>query len=258
MWPFKKKPFLDEETALWHVTNMCWLISNLYHTPMFQDTRLILPSAGFFTSKKKGHDLAVDILEQVKLYAVMKEWHVTLESDKKTYATSKYELIQAPSEHTPLGMFINHHANGALIVYNPDLLNDPMSLVATMAHELSHYLIHSIHAPLPCEEEEEEFLTDQTACFLGFGVFMANNVFDFEQWRDEATGVQGWQSKRRGYLPEADMIFNLALFLEVKTIDPEKALASLKPHLAKQLKLALKDMPRWKDRLTNAIDAARA
>ncbi len=257
MWPFKKKAFLDNGVAEWHVNNMCWLIKNLYHTPMFQETRLVLPSAGYFKSEKEGHEFAVDILDQVKTYAGMQEWQITLEGDKQAYEQSKYELIQMPSEKMPLGMFINNHANGALIIYNPGILKDPVSLVATMAHELSHYLIHAIHDDLPCDDDEEEFLTDQVACFLGFGVFMANNVFHFDQWRDDATGVQGWKSQRRGYLPEADLVFNLALFLEMKNIAPDEAAACLKPHLAKQLKAAIADMPKWRGRLQDALAAVQ-
>jgi hypothetical protein len=56
--------------------------------------------------------------------------------------------------------------------------------------------------------------------------------------------LQGWRIERSGYLPEADLIFALALFLQVKSLDPAPALACLKPHLATMLKRALSDLAR--------------
>ena len=42
-----------------------------------------------------------------------------------------------------------------------------------------------------------------------------------------------------GYLPEADLIFSLALFIRTKKLDAGEACGCLKPHLAKMLRTAL-------------------
>ena len=44
--------------------------------------------------------------------------------------------------------------------------------------------------------------------------------------------MQGWRWQRAGYLPEADIVFALALFLRAKGLEPGEACRSLKPHLA--------------------------
>jgi hypothetical protein len=54
--------------------------------------------------------------------------------------------------------------------------------------------------------------------------------------------MQGWRYGRSGYLPEQDLVFATALFIAAKELDPHPAYQSLKPHLAKLLKRALRDL----------------
>lgn len=96
--------------------------------------------------------------------------------------------------------------------------------------------------PPPCADDERECLTDLTAVYLGFGVFLANTRFTFETM--QSGSLQGWRWSRSGYLPETDLIFALALFLEAKALDATEALACLKPHLAKMLRKTMQDRAR--------------
>jgi hypothetical protein len=82
-----------------------------------------------------------------------------------------------------------------------------------------------------------EFLTDFAAVYLGFGVFLANARFEFEAISDGP--MQGWRWQNSGYLPEADLIYALALFLRAKQLNEAPACGALKPHLAKLLKRAM-------------------
>ena len=86
-----------------------------------------------------------------------------------------------------------------------------------------------------------EFLTDLAAVYLGFGVFLANTRFEFEAISDGP--MQGWRWQNSGYLPEADLIFALALFLRAKELDERPACEALKSHLAKMLKRAISEVP---------------
>lgn len=257
MWPFKHRPLLDDEIARWHVDNFCWLLRNLTHTPIFRDSRLVLPAPGFFKiDDTTGHAMAEGVFREIKTYAGMTDWPVNLVTDVEVYEPKSSELIQATTRHTPLGLFMRDHDGGVHISYAPKLLKKPINLIATLAHELAHYLVHSIEDTLPCDPTEEEPLTDETACFMGFGVFLANSAFEFEQYRDNGAGTQGWRTQRSGYLPEADLVFDTALFITAKGIDPAPAFKYLKPHLADHLKKALKDVEAYKDELRAAIDNA--
>ena len=256
MWPFKPKPILEPEAAEWHIRNFCWLLRNLRHTPMFEATELVLPKPGVFkTGETEGHAKASAIFGQVKTYAGMSDWPVRLVSDVKVYEPHG-DLVQATSRNTPLGLFMRDHAGGVQIAYAPRLLKEPVALIATFAHELAHYVVHSIEDTLPCDPSEEEFLTDQTACFLGFGVFLANSAFQFEQWRDAGAGTQGWRTRHNGYLSERDLIFDLALFLAVKDLRAADAQMVLKPHLADLLKTAMKDVEAYRSQWEEAMRTA--
>jgi len=47
MWPFKRKPIVDAETAAWHADNFAWLIRQ-FGNRAFAETELVLPKPGFF------------------------------------------------------------------------------------------------------------------------------------------------------------------------------------------------------------------
>ncbi|REL29586.1 hypothetical protein [Thalassotalea euphylliae] len=113
-----------------------------------------------------------------------------------------------------------------------------MQLVATLAHELAHYLTATAKDEPPGGWENWEFATDIAATFMGFGIFMANSAFNFSQYADADS--QGWKSGRSGYLSENEHIYALAIFLLLKDLSINEASRYLKPHLGKQLKKVMK------------------
>lgn len=241
MWPFARKRVVDAETAAWHVENFLWLLRQFGGNGAFAQTKLVLPKPGFFTSDgEEGHALALRIFDQVKDYCEMRDWEVDLVEDDNPLAR---EIPMAPAMIAP-----QRHALGTFAVereriqisYVPALLARPERLIATFAHELAHYLLATAREPPPCADDEMECLTDLTAVFLGFGVFLANGRFHVETFSDGP--LQGWRMGHSGYLPEADLIFALALFLRAKALSAEAAGDSLKPHLGKLLRRALRDL----------------
>lgn len=241
MWPFARKSIVDQDTAAWHVDNFAWLIRRRGGTEGLTHSKLILPRPGFFvTNGETGHALAQRIFDQTKAYCGMSDWDVDLVSDENPLAErAAPSLAMVASQKHALGTF-GVAGNRIVISYVPDLLRRPDHLIATFAHELAHYLLAAGRDEPPCEEDEKEFLTDLAAVYLGFGVFLANARFQHEAYVDGP--LQGWRIARSGYLPEADLIFAVALFLQVKSLDPAPALACLKPHLATMLKRTLSDL----------------
>jgi hypothetical protein len=61
-----------------------------------------------------------------------------------------------------------------------------------------------------------------------------------------------------GYLPEPDLIFALALFIQTKAIDAGAALARLKPHLAAMLRRTLRDLGKRESMLVPIREAMKA
>ena len=76
-------------------------------------------------------------------------------------------------------------------------LKDPISLVATLAHELAHVLLLGGRLLVP-EHPDMEPLTEIATIFLGLGVIRANGVSSFRQWNE--SGSHGWRFQRSGYL----------------------------------------------------------
>lgn len=241
MWPFAKKPVVDADTAAWHVDNFTWLVRQ-FAGGAFAQTKLVLPKPGFFTSDgEQGHALALRIFDQVKNYCEMRDWEVDLVEDDSAIARDLPPSLAftGPSRHA-LGTF-SASRNAVQISYVPALLRHPERLVATFAHELAHYLLATASEPPPCVDDEMECLTDLAAVFMGFGVFLANARFQHETYSDGV--MHGWRIGHSGYLPEADLIFALALFLRAKGFGVEAAGDSLKSHLGALLRRALRDLP---------------
>ena len=241
MWPFKRKPIVDADTAEWHVDNFAWLVATFGGNGAFANATLVLPKAGFFPSQgEDGHAKALRLLERVKQYCGMDDWPVELVPDHNPAAIQSSLSLTAPVHGKHAQGTFSVAGNAVQISYAPSLLAHPERLIATFAHELAHYLLATAPTSPPCADDEHEFLTDLTAAYLGFGVFMANTVFDFEPLQDGL--LQGWRWGRSGYLPEQDFVFATALFIAAKELDPTPAYPCLKPHLAKLLKSTLGDL----------------
>lgn len=88
-------------------------------------------------------------------------------------------------------------------------LQDPLSLVATMAHELGHVILLGGKL-IDAETADHEPLTDLLTVFLGFGVFNANSAGRFRQYQNERR--QGWSMQRLGYLSQEIYGYALAEF----------------------------------------------
>jgi hypothetical protein len=88
-------------------------------------------------------------------------------------------------------------------------LNDPVSLVATVAHELGHVILLGGGLMDPSTPDHEP-MTDLLTVFLGLGIFTSNSAGRFTQFQDERH--QGWSMQRLGYLPEHAYGYALAKF----------------------------------------------
>jgi hypothetical protein len=88
-------------------------------------------------------------------------------------------------------------------------LQDPLSLVATVAHELGHVILLGGGLMNPSTPDHEP-MTDLLTVFLGLGIFTANSAGRFTQFQDNQR--QGWSMQRLGYLPEQVFGYALARF----------------------------------------------
>lgn len=252
---FKSKPMLSNEDTEFQIATFGWLLRNFGGKYFYEDTILVLPTKKYFPSKVENeNDAATETFKAVKKYAGMEEWPCKLEAqedDVETRLAPTLTVHNSPSN--PLGTFQAKENNEIVITYNPGLVRNPTQLVATYAHELAHYLTGSCPEDPPGGWDNWEFATDIAATFLGFGLFMANSAFNFQQFT--AVDSQGWQYNRSGYLSEAEHIFSLAIFLRLRGMGLESASQHLKPSLRKLLKKAAKQLSN--NQLLNELESVQ-
>lgn len=243
MWPFRRKPVLDADTAAWHLENFEWLVTNYSRRVGFAQKMLILPAPGYFNNGgEEGHAKAKLLFEQVKAYCGIESYISLVPDDSipQSHDMPRVDTVYHGAHAAGL-YFSGRGKYAARIDYASHMLADIPSLIAVFAHELSHFVLDGgAPPPPPIEEDEAEFLTDLTAVFLGFGVFMANSAFTFQSFNEGVASA--WQYSRQGYLPERDLVFATAIFIAVRELDPAPAIEHLKPHLGALLKRALREL----------------
>lgn len=107
------------------------------------------------------------------------------------------------------GLYVHGGGERTVVAINSSQLGEPMALVATLAHELGHAIL--LRPGLVGRDEADmEPLNDLLMVFLGFGVFNANSVFQFQQYT--SYDRQGWSTRRLGYLTEQQFGYALARF----------------------------------------------
>lgn len=231
IWPFgREHSFLSPDDEEWHLAAWGWLLARfgedrLRRAPLITATRQFFPP-----TEALGHERALHIFGCVQQLCGLSDWPCTLIAlpERPETRVAKLGQVKIDSGHMPLGTF-SRDKNSAVITYDPGTVNNPAVLVATLAHELAHYLLHSVSDRPPGEELMEEFATDLTTVYLGFGIFGANQAFNFSQHRDVYS--QGWSTSGQGYLRERDWAFALAVFCALRAEDVASVRQWLKPHL---------------------------
>jgi len=248
---FKQKPFVDADTKAWIFDTYSWALRNLSSDIFYGETVLVLPTNDFFPDKSSdSEELSLLIFERVKKYAGMDGWECELlsqEQDVNPVVSPTVVIHNSPKG--PAGTFSiqkdDLNKNKATITYNQNQVKNPQMLIATFAHELSHYLGATIVEFPPGGEEAWEPATDLIAVFIGYGLFLANTAFTSEAF----TGIdsQGWSTQTQGYLSENDLIYAISIFCILKKI----SISSVEPHLKKSLrsgfKKAMKEISKNKD-----------
>lgn len=206
MFGLGEKRIIDRDIEDWHWATWEYLIEKLGPPT---DTPLVLPTAEFFPpGPKRGHELASHIFSCVKESMGMSEFPVELRPQPSRPGSARVdEFLFLVNEGVPLGTFSIENGQ-AIITYEPSLTSSPKQLIATFAHELSHYLLAPHHNELG---EDMELVTDLCVAYAGFGVFGANASPSLTQHGD-AFG-QGWRVSGGGYMSPSSWGFAMAVFM---------------------------------------------
>ncbi len=244
---------LGKDELEWQLAAFQWLLAEFGGVEAHRETMLVNPEGDYFAdSKLTGEARGEELFAEVKAIAGMEQWPTRLvarQSPKGSYQVNAQTFVQPVGTGAAGTYQLLPADNGgwvAEIRYDVGLVSDPGALVATFAHELGHYLLSTARHSFPGGEDMHELLTDLTAVFMGFGVFLANSARDYNAQQHM------WQTRHQGYLSERALVTALVLNELVAGRDPRAARPFLKSYLAQDLNLALK----WFDRRDVHADVA--
>ncbi|MBM3302774.1 MAG: hypothetical protein FJY85_22860, partial [Deltaproteobacteria bacterium] len=175
----------DPLAKKWIERRLGWL-SRQFPSNIFTDRPLILPTSDFFPDPyEPSKESAQALLVRVCQFMGVRESRVML---RFNHDPAKVWFVNSSGLYVPwpyaAGTY-SRHRGGYLITLDVDELHNPTHLLATMAHELAHARLLG-EGRIRGSHHDDELLTDLTAFFLGFAIFMANSprvwVTLFTKW----------------------------------------------------------------------------
>lgn len=210
-----KLPISDEE-RLWVDQGFVRLEKILGRRRMLE-AKVILPVAEHFPDHYDKTPAALEKLFQ-RVCGYMKVDRKSVELEAFPDETQELQEM-LPSWRSQsagcAGLYFHPHTEhdgekqAMLVAIRATQLDDPLSLVATIAHELGHVILLG-GGLLNHKTPDHEPMTDLLTVFLGLGIFTANSSERFKQYQDDRR--QGWSMQRLGYLPQEVFGYALAKF----------------------------------------------
>lgn len=212
---------LELAVADWLDDVAAWWLSQL--GPAAEE--LALPTPEHFTSRDPQR-----VFERVREIADMLDgWAFDLVDESGAVMSDPLAFMPRPAG--PATVLANE-GDGELpeggpfpVSYTRELAAQPALLIASFARDLSHYLLYTANEDLPVEEEHRQVVVEVGAVMMGFGVFLANGALTFQQV--DSGGLHGWSTWAQGELGEDALGYLLALFAELRGIDPKIPLVHL-------------------------------
>ncbi len=204
-WKNKPKLPITAEDKAW-IEGALLAVKNDFGTECFDSLSTILPDNSFYNYNFSGQKSDAEyVLSQTKIYLGLEDLEVKLDyfNDHPVKMTDG-TLLSSPADingrwQSATGLY-EQFDNEIVIHIESSILNNPIQLIATMAHELSHYILLGEGRI----EDNDEYLTDLVAVTYGFGIFMGNSRFT------HTTDNSGWQMSSSGYLPEQIIAYAMA------------------------------------------------
>ena len=202
---FRPRCKIDADSKAWIDARFTWLAEK-FGLESLWDAQVILPNDEYFPDAFDGSvDSAETMFERVCEYMLVDSARVEL----RFYTEARMKPV--------IGSVMTHDGSAGLyeqgwrqkVSVEMSMLEDPLALAATMAHELGHvHLLGDGH--ISPDVEDHEPLTDLLTVFFGLGVFTANSVIRESNW--QGAGMEGWSVGRLGYLTAEMYAYALALF----------------------------------------------
>lgn len=213
----KKRPTLPitEDDQLWLDRNFRWLMHNS-GLKNFDEIELCIPFDKSLPVILPNDQKSFDYLLS-RLCRILKideniievEWFKTNNALENKYPDAKPRQSQ-----NELGTYQYSTKTGKKfkISLNESQKADFVLFVGTLVHELCHIKLIG-EKRINAYDNDHEYLTDLTAVYFGFGIFLANAAFQNKRyhWGE-------WKIEKQGYLTPETIGYALALFTYLKKI----------------------------------------
>jgi hypothetical protein len=219
LWFTPKLPIDDEEKS-WIDEAFAWLIEEI-GSEVIQSVEVVLPTEDFFPDPYDGGRQSIRrMLDRVCEYMDVDPETIAVSFTERDDLAQVHPLAASgESREHALGTYQMRKDGKHAISLDMSQASDPQMMVATIAHELGHIILHG-EGRLDPEYEGHEEMTDLITVFYGLGIFNANSSFVFEQWTNSQ--FQGWRAGAAGYLSEQAFAYALALFAHLRN-EPKPA-----------------------------------
>ncbi|MCU0828378.1 MAG: hypothetical protein MUE52_13450 [Tabrizicola sp.] len=223
MWPFTRRYEVSDQTIDWLRDSFDWAIRLGLLTTR---TPLVTLSKEFFTApSSRSPDFAACLVRDIQRILGIAQAEIDVLPLDQIDARFRHDYQSLAA----IGGTWQGDGNAAVIHYSRDHLDQPMTFVAILAHEVMHHVLRGLPDLPPGGAEAEELSTDLHCITMGFGLFQLAGA--------EAVG---WS----GYLRQPTRAHALAMFLRLRGLDEAKALSALPPRSAGLLRASLA----WIDR----------
>lgn len=239
----------DPECIEWIFGTAAWWLANFGPADQLREhATLVTPTPEHFPDcEGRGLDLARGLFAHVVRHADLEHWSFEVVVDDAIEMPNP--MPQVPHPSFPKAQLEREDRSAPIpegaplpVIIAPEDLDNPDAMIATMARDLSHYLLGSADTPAPGGSELEACTVDLGAVLLGFGVFLANTAFAMETFEEGL--LVGWSARQNSPLGEEALGYGLALFARL-TDTPDRAIKKyLKSNPKAAFKAARKDIAR--------------
>lgn len=215
---------VDRAPKEWLEERLLWLTEE-FDSNAFTDKPVVLPTPEFFPDPYDGSKSSVrDMLDRICGYMGIVSSQIALR-----FFTEPRNLyfVNEHGEALPAGAagLYEEGKRKFIVRIEASQLSNPSDLVGTIAHELAHVLLLGEGRVLR-EQYDNELLTDLTALFHGFGIFLANSP---RNWAGQYSCWPGTDLRKPEYMTPP--MFGYALAHLAWHLGEEK------PSWAKQLRM---------------------
>ncbi|WP_327144216.1 hypothetical protein [Nocardia sp. NBC_01327] len=204
---FKPRCPVGELERLWVEEMMSWCAAQF--GPRTLRTPVILPTPDFFPGSYTGTEQEIrSLVGNVSRYMGVGRDRIVVELHSDADVLPDNLAFLAGSTHGEAGHYRLEHGR-AVVSIDMAHMRSPVTLVATVAHELAHERLLG-ERRIDRSRHDNEQLTDLATVYLGLGVFNANAAFQFSQTR------RGWHSQRLGYLSQPMFGYALACWTTMR------------------------------------------